>query len=666
MPIINQSQSNPFSSNIKDIILRNDGSQRKLSIIEKSNGYCQFERIEFFESMFDLLPTGVLLVREISDIMTYINSQEFDTIEIQFQDETSSFLSITGMGYVNNAASETEENFIAINFSNHIYKHSQQNSMTNLLKKTKPTVSLISSFVNDFVYNTLYVDLRNTYSLSNDVTLTNNDPTSNYLLYKQLNPMEYRIEGPNDNYVQYLYYLSNNACNSSTLNPNYLFWTAFDNSFNFKYIYRNLNEDEQAIQKAEENQYYFAVYNSDLPEQQLSGSQQSYKKIYNLTATPSQQFLSKNYFYIRKTPKVLNNSATTQAHPYDKLSYQFQDEGEKYDIEVISSDGVIGSPPPGADELMFEGNWGYYDTMSPTDALSSQTNISQEYGTSNSFKNVNFMGLTGNYPYVDNSQMWKNIYDLTPIHPNFPLTGNIPGFQTNLQKVINIRWESYATTNAKLTKIREIEKQNFVMYVLCCVAQEEEAEESFFAAITGYKPEENPYLALGKSNEPLKYLYSWNKINFNATIDPETYDPSYAFRALEEWEYDSVEKSNPDDITTFAVNTNERTNSLNNFGHPYYAPGWYTENLGNPSNEFREVKYRPISHGGYSLITTVTLERKHIVKMFKTPIKKLLLEAGVTDPLVFENYAGKYLYTFSAENVLDGPCAQVQTQPPQE
>ena len=55
MPSINFEQTNPFSSNIKDIILASsDDIENGASIIDKSNGLCQFEKIEFVESVFDL------------------------------------------------------------------------------------------------------------------------------------------------------------------------------------------------------------------------------------------------------------------------------------------------------------------------------------------------------------------------------------------------------------------------------------------------------------------------------------------------------------------------------------------------------------------------------------------------------------------------------------
>ena len=46
----------------------------------------------------------------------------------------------------------------------------------------------------------------------------------------------------------------------------------------------------------------------------------------------------------------------------------------------------------------------------------------------------------------------------------------------------------------------------------------------------------------------------------------------------------------------------------------------------------------------------------HIVRMTKISAEKLLMEAKIKDQLIWDKYAGKYLYTFDVQNVMDGPC----------
>lgn len=658
MPRPNTTEDNPFSSPIKDIVFSSEENDVRLSIIDKTNGFCQFEKIEMIESVFELLPSGGLVVRDTSDIITYISTNKLDTLEIYFQDDTAIYCSINGTSYINNAASETEENFVLINFSNHLYKHSQQHSLTQLIKAKKPQVHKIYKFIETFV-STLVTSIKEDYKKLYDPFIGENTETSNYLLYKQLNPMEYRMEAPNENYLEYLYYVSSNACEKLTEEPRYLFWTEFSNRINFKFFPKNPDDDTKAIEKMNSNSFYYAVYNSDVPLQNVSNEDTAYKKIYILKTAPADQFVSKKYFYIRKTPKLLNKNITqTAAYPYDLLSYQFQDEGQKYDVEIIGSDGVLSEVQNGADQLMYKGHWGYYDDMLPQDSTSMQTHISQEFGTESSYKGITFMGVTGNYPYADCADMWKNMFDFTPVHPHTPTINiNPEGNNTKLQKMIDIRWRAYGVTNDKLIKIRNIEKQNFIMYTLCCV---DESEESFFAQIYGYKPEVSTYDSKGRSNEPLKYLYAWNKINCNVTFSGTT--PSYDFRALENWKKDDKEKTNEEDITTFAINTNERTNSKSAFGKGFYAPGWYIENLGTEGQLGNGITYRSVKQDGGGLNQTQGLNGTSsestplIVKMYKTPIRKLLMESGITDPKIYEIYAGKYLYTFSAENVVDGAC----------
>ena len=46
--------------------------------------------------------------------------------------------------------------------------------------------------------------------------------------------------------------------------------------------------------------------------------------------------------------------------------------------------------------------------------------------------------------------------------------------------------------------------------------------------------------------------------------------------------------------------------------------------------------------------------------MTKTSIRKILKKAGETNQDVLDYYANRYLYTFEAQNIVDGDC------PPQQ
>jgi hypothetical protein len=226
-------QLNPAYSKVLDIVLQKDNGDEAFSIL-KPNTLCRFEKIEFLESIFELFPSGSLVVKDTSDIISHIKREEIDTIVATFINGEVNKFSITSTSYITNAASETEENFVSINFSNHLYKLSQDNSLIKILNTPKPIVKKVSSLVSDIVSKS--TSLFSEFESATPPRLMVNDETSNYALYKPLNPLEDKIEVANENFIQYLYYLSSMACNKLTFEPNYLFWTGFENQLNFKYF----------------------------------------------------------------------------------------------------------------------------------------------------------------------------------------------------------------------------------------------------------------------------------------------------------------------------------------------------------------------------------------------------------------------------------------------
>jgi hypothetical protein len=704
MPSINFEQTNPFSSNIKDIILASsDDIENGASIIDKSNGLCQFEKIEFVESVFDILPSGVVIVRDTSDIISYVKDK--DILIIAYTNDSQEYYSIIGSSYLNNAASETEENFVAINFTNFLYKHSQTHSVTELMKTKSPQVYWLDDFVDELVAN-VSKDLEDNlnsvgdglsekiilpFVVSNLIAEGKEHVVSNFVHYKPLNTLKNIIDVPNDNYLQYINYISTMACEKTSNQARFLFWTDFANGFNFKFIYEypeDPESDKLATAKMEENVYYYSVYSGDSPVQLLSDGK-IYKKIYTMSTSPADEFISKKYFYVRKTPKLLNKRITT--NPYKELSYQFQDDGDKYDIEYISSDGIastVNGLTAGSEEMVYEGTWGYYGGI-PKDTLETSSLMTGEYGNANQYLQKKLFGATGYFPFVDSEEMWKNMYDFTPLSPWYPeatedhLEEN--GSDTYLQKVMDIRYDTLkGNTGGEsdiLKRSRLIENYNLVAYVLCCNKGME--EDTFYAILTGYTPEtrtdSHPYLGNTEAGSPSAWLYRWCKIKYDAQYEDQNDDLTYAFNQIEHWKLDESEKSTDSDLKTWAINLNERRN-LGSGDNSYLGPGWF-QNNNDTSTKFL---YRPIGMGAkIDFKTNITKFKEfkgsastwlngewasialssqgnyyngQIVRITKTPAAKLLMEAGITEQLIWDEYANKYLYTFDAQNIVDGPC----------
>ncbi|NBO36896.1 hypothetical protein EBU91_05125, partial [bacterium] len=290
-------------------------------------------------------------------------------------------------------------------------------------------------------------------------------------------------------------------------------WTGWDNVVNLKYFWQNISDDVYGISNKEQYNHRFCVYDSDTNQISIEIAENEslkFKKIYQLMTSPADQFMSKKYFYIRKTPKFLNDYSV--GNTFTKLTFQFQDEGEKFDYEICTSDGLTASVPRGANEMVDNSHWGYYDSYSSLDKVSDASHIGHDFGYLARYNGITFMGLTMAMPYVDCPEMWKNQFDLTTIHPNLGAR-IIQNEKTFLQKVLDIRYDTFKETfgvSKQLEKIRQIERQNFISYVLCCL--KEQKEESFFAALLGYEPERRPYNQQGVNEEWLKYRYYWAKI----------------------------------------------------------------------------------------------------------------------------------------------------------
>jgi hypothetical protein len=652
----------PLDSPIKSIFLGG------INIIPQ-NDICRFEKIEFTESVFDLFPTGCLVVRDLNDVVSYVNNLSAGdptnkNFTITYDNGNSETFYINGTVHLNNAASETEENFIGINFTNKLFLLNQNLSVTNLLKSSGfPQVYNIETFYSEMVAK---IKQNSNTSGIDAPKLTNlgSRKFSNVIAYRPINPLEGKTDEASENPIQYMNYISSLACDSNTSEPRFLFWTGFNNNINLKYFSENI---------ASETVYgYYGVYQQDVPSMQSAGALR--KKIYVLTTSPAYQYLNRQYYYTRKTPKLLNKPEPTSTTSNETIlmNHQFLDDGTKYDIEFVVESGVVDnlSGTIGLSSLEYTNHYGYYNKNDTFTPYGNSTLLGMEYGVSDVYANKDIMGVVAPYPFIDNPEMWKNMWDMTPVHPNIgtSITGSITATNTNLQKVFQVR-ESSKTSTSKLEKIKEIELQNFVYYVLCCLKEPEiEQEETFFACITGWQLDiTNP--KLGVNNEPLIYRYAWkrigvnllfNSINFNNFTNPE----------LSPWDQ-MDEGSDSEDIETYAINLNERKNSTSgDISSRYYAPGWYTQNLTEPVFE-DSVTYRPIGNRGGDLNEfeegTTCL---HIVMMRKIPFIQIALNAknyadviGIDQQKLLEYIEaskGKYLYCFELSNVTDGKCNPIQ------
>ena len=121
---------NPISSPFSSIVLKSSSSSGfDIELIDfdpQKNQFCQFERMEMEESVNSVFPTGALIVRDTSDIITYIADKKIELIKVKLNNGESYEWFITSVTYVNNAASEMDQAFVAIYFTNKIFKESQE------------------------------------------------------------------------------------------------------------------------------------------------------------------------------------------------------------------------------------------------------------------------------------------------------------------------------------------------------------------------------------------------------------------------------------------------------------------------------------------------------------------------------------------------------------
>lgn len=643
-------KSNPFNSPLVGIFLQNGDATTSLDVFTR-NEECEYHRLELTESIFDVFPSGILIVKDKGDFISRANQYDINYIKFVYESGGTDTFRIHAIANLNNAASATEESYVSIQFSNRFYFYCQENTLATVLNNPKSKVYRIDKFFDEIVTKIGSPILEVGGIIS---------PTNNYVCYRTLNPKLDGTEVAADNIPEYLNYLTNyavpiinGAYSAYATKPRYVFWTNWGNYINLKYISSVLDDVEGKTALNDYNLRY-AIYSGDQAQQTMNGT--VYKKIYNYSTNQGLQFITKQYYYVRKTPKILD-IPRSGANTYSDLAYQFLDEGLKYNIDLVGNTSGINSFAKGSEELEYSGEWGYVDDGLGSNKTSVSTYMSNQYGAEKDYKLFNLAGLTSAYPFVDNGEMWKNVFDLTPLDPYYPtVKPALPDpSDSNLQKVLDIKYNalvrlSGSSANNQLELIRKIELQNFVMYSLCCMGND--SDDSFFAVLTSITANNT----IDTYASGIKFLYGWNKINFSPVTvsgDPNQVYSSKDIMELSHWVLDPNIKSAPTpsaaNVHTYAINLNEATNSL---GSPSpdaarFAPGWNA-----PTSGFQ---YRPIG-----VLTTwvpaSTTPIKHVVKMYKRSWKNIIDTAGVPVSDPSPSYDGKYLYYFSAENILDGTC----------
>ena len=635
---------NPAYSTVKAIYLSNNANALDIT---KQNAQCRFERLETVENINEVFPNGSVGVTDLKDMASFIGYNNITRIVIEFFDGSSWDCDITSASYSTNAASNSENNLFVIHFTNHYYRYFSTNTLTQLMSGwgyNRPTV---------FSINELVTLLRTKIFGSQ---LGYQDYTDNYFLYKPLIPYNNREETLPDNAVEFLNYISTGAVGASGGGPNFLFWTGLDGSVNFKYFQRDIASDP-SYGSIGANYRNIAVFDGESVVQKLSGGKY-YRKAYFLATNPAFQWISKNYYYVRKTPKYLDvipsslgvSGATASSYTTANLAFHFQDDGQKYNIDIVTMDGRGYTAPFGGDRLIPENTWGYFDGGSPTNNKSVTNLLSNNYGTNEAYQKLNFMGVTGYMPFLDSPDMWKNMFDMTPIHPDYPNSLTSPpkaGSATVLDTVMKIRdyvakdLNYYdgplkldgSTTGDRLSKLREIEAQNFVMYSLCCMGR---GDDCFFAVLQKYEIDNTiplastaPYLSKAK-----KYRYKWNKLIFSNPSGASgasgaaggSFGNTYPNK-VESWYLDPSVKSNPTQDDTWAINLNERGLTAG-----YLPPGWAASSSTN-------LVYRPIGMPATQTTLTTSGDILHIARVCIEPV-------GGNDKVIY----------FWAENIVDGNC----------
>lgn len=356
---------NPISSPITSIVLNSDeSSEFDLEVFER-NPLCQFERMEMEESVNNIFPTGALIVRDTSDIITYISRKKIKSFTVKLGDTEQYKWYITSISYANNAASEVDQSFVVIYFTNSLFFESQKVSFYdekvieiddegnpvededgNPIETSVPLFNIQYPFVTThkhliYTYGTRGVFSKQLFTTKDgdgnpiqssgcgvNNFIKNSVEPSNYVLFRPRIADATRTEHFQTNIISYLNYIFTYAVDEIDKKPYYMFWTDFGNGLNYKYfdLEKDLgsglfgfdlpNTDSGRIE-------IFSVYASDNSVQKvlIEGESRDSKKIYVLVTNPAYSLNEKNYYYERSSPVYLENPSH---EPSGELSDPFR------------------------------------------------------------------------------------------------------------------------------------------------------------------------------------------------------------------------------------------------------------------------------------------------------------------------------------------------------
>jgi len=448
----------------------------------KINNFCQFERMELEESTNNIFPVGSLLVRDTGDIISYIAQREIKKIKVELENGEKFTWYITAMTYVNNMASEIDQTFVSINFTNKLYYESQfvsfyderpEFELNEETGEMEPVGEVLPIWGIEYPFVTTPEHIIKTYgkkkvftppeynitdSKGNQVTykgcgtnlfIKNIAEPTNYTLFRPRISDAMRREQYQTNIISYLNYLFTYATDVFN-RPYYMFWTDFTNCLNYKFfdLETDLESTEFGFDKENTDPGHiqaYAIYDSPDVERVLTveGDDRICKKIYVMVTNPAYTLNDKNYYYLRSSPIYMEDTSSVlngATSDIERLMSPFLSESGNTTLTTVTSYTVNDSPgvtytmrvaayqDANLVHLPDKGYYGYSKDYNDTrfkinsvDATASYENILNHIeSTPLGLRDSYFPELpqTPLYTFNDNQYMWQFQYDMTPTHPN--------------------------------------------------------------------------------------------------------------------------------------------------------------------------------------------------------------------------------------------------------
>jgi hypothetical protein len=446
------------------------------------NTFCQFERMELEESTNNIFPVGSLIVRDTGDIVSYIAQREIKKIKVALNNNEKFTWYITSVTYVNNMASEIDQAFVAINFTNKLYYESQYvsfyderqdyelNAETGELEPVGeafpvwgiqyPFVTTPEHIIKTYAKKKVFTppEFTITDSEGGEVSLNgcgvnlfikNIAEPTNYVLFRPRISDAMRREQFQTNIITYLNYLFTYATDEFD-RPYYMFWTDFTNCLNYKFfdLQTDLLADDFSFDKENTDPGHiqaYAIYDSADVERSLviEGQERLCKKIYVMVTNPAYTIHDKNYYYIRSSPIYMEDTEGVPAgstSDIERLMSPFLSESANTTLSTVTSYTINDSPgltysrrvsaieDSNLYHLPDKGFFGYSKDYNDTrfkinsvDATASYENILNNIETTPLGLRDSYnptLPQTPLYAFNDNPYMWQFQYDMTTTHPN--------------------------------------------------------------------------------------------------------------------------------------------------------------------------------------------------------------------------------------------------------